>query len=83
LQVFCSCAGVRGYDGVSVKRLRTIGLALALVAICLAYSNSFHNGFHFDDFHTVVDNPAIRSLHTIPRFFRDATTFSVLPANRT
>jgi protein O-mannosyl-transferase len=75
--------GGRSYDGVSVKRLRTIGLALTLVAICLAYSNSLHNGFHFDDFHTVVDNPAIRSLHNIPRFFRDATTFSVLPANRT
>jgi hypothetical protein len=83
LQVLLFVRGVRGYDGVSVKRLRTIGLALMLGAICLAYSNSFHNGFHFDDFHTVVDNPAIRSLHTIPRFFRDATTFSVLPANRT
>jgi tetratricopeptide (TPR) repeat protein len=72
-----------GYDEISVKRLRTIGLALVLVTICVAYSNSFHNGFHFDDFHTVVDNPAIRSLRNIPRFFRDATTFSVLPANRT
>jgi tetratricopeptide (TPR) repeat protein len=54
-----------------------------LLAICVAYANSFHNGFHFDDFHTIVDNPAIRSLHNIPRFFTDATTFSVLPANRT
>jgi len=62
---------------------RTIGLALALLAVCLAYSNSFHNGFHFDDFHTVVDNPAVRSLKNVPRFFTDATTFSVLPANRT
>src|SRR5580692_4031550 len=54
-----------------------------LLAICLAYANSFQNGFHFDDFHTIVDNPAIRSLHNVPRFFTDATTFSVLPANRT
>ncbi len=54
-----------------------------MLAICLAYSNSFENGFHFDDFHTVVDNPAVRSLHNIPRFFTDATMFSVLPANRT
>jgi tetratricopeptide (TPR) repeat protein len=58
------------------------GLAL-LLAICLAYLNSFHNGFHFDDFHTIVDNPAVRSLHNVSRFFTDATTFSVLPANRT
>ena len=56
---------------------------LVLLAVCLAYANSFHNGFHFDDFHTVVDNPAIRNLANVPRFFTDATTFSVLPANRT
>jgi len=57
-------------------------LALPLVVL-LAYANSFHNGFHFDDFHTIVDNPAIRSLSNVPRFFTDATTFSVLPPNRT
>src|SRR5580692_3126769 len=54
-----------------------------LLAICLAYANSFQNGFHFDDFHTITDNPAVRSLRNVPRFFTDATTFSVLPANRT
>jgi len=54
-----------------------------LAAVCLAYGNSFQNGFHFDDFHTVVDNSAIRSLRNVPRFFTDATTFSVLPPNRT
>jgi uncharacterized protein (TIGR02996 family) len=54
-----------------------------LLAICAAYANSFHNQFHFDDFHTIVDNPAVRSLRNIPRFFTDATMFSVLPANRT
>ncbi len=48
----------------------------------LAYSNHFGNGFHFDDFHTVVNNPAIRDLHNLPRFFTDPATTSVLPANR-
>ena len=57
--------------------------ALVLVAILGAYANHFQNAFHFDDFHTIVDNPAVRSLGNIPRFFTDATTFSVLPANRT
>lgn len=61
----------------------TLRLAAVLLAIWLTYSNSFQNGFHFDDFHTIVDNPAIRGLHNIPRFFTDATTFSVLPANQT
>lgn len=51
--------------------------------VCLVYSNSFHNSFHFDDSHTIVDNPNVRSLHNVPRFFTDAKTFSVLPANRT
>jgi protein O-mannosyl-transferase len=54
-----------------------------IVTVSVTYANSFKNGFHFDDFHTVVDNPAIRELRNIPSFFTDATTFSVLPANRT
>lgn len=58
-------------------------LAAVLLAVCAVYSNHFQNGFHFDDAHTVVDNPAIRDLHNLPRFFVDATTFSVLPTNRT
>ena len=56
---------------------------LALVLLLAAYANSFNNAFHFDDFHTVTDNASIRSLANVPRFFTDATTFSVLPANRT
>ena len=63
--------------------LRRLGIGLLLVAVLSAYANSFHNGFHFDDFHTVVDNPAVRSRKNVPRFFTDATTFSVLPVNRT
>lgn len=58
-------------------------LAAILLAVCAAYANHFQNGFHFDDSHTVTDNPWIRSLHNIPRFFTDTATFSVLPANRT
>lgn len=58
-------------------------LLLVLFAVCLAYANHFHNGFHFDDSHAVVDNPYIRSLRNLPRFFTDTATFSVLPANRT
>ena len=66
-----------------MNRKTKLGFALAVVAICVAYSNSFQNAFRFDDFHTVVDNPAIRSLRNVPRFFKDATLFSVQPANRT
>jgi hypothetical protein len=58
-------------------------LALLLAGITVAYCNHFSNEFHFDDSHTVVDNPAIRSLRNVPRFFTDTSTFSVLPANQT
>jgi protein O-mannosyl-transferase len=62
---------------------QALWLAVILLAVCAVYSNSFGNSFHFDDFHTIVDNPSIRNLRNVPRFFIDATTFSVLPANRT
>jgi hypothetical protein len=64
---------------------RSLWLCEALVALVIgaAYANSFQNSFHFDDFHTITDNPAVRSLHNVPRFFTDTSAFSVLPANRT
>ena len=65
------------------KLKRIVVLAVLLLGITAAYWNHFHNSFHFDDFHTVTDNPAIRSLDNVPRFFTDASTFSVLPPNQT
>lgn len=64
------------------KGIRVAGLSL-LLAVALTYSNHFQNSFHFDDFHTVSNNPYIRSLHNVGLFFTDPATFSVLPANRT
>lgn len=62
---------------------KTAGLlCLLLVAVSLAYGNHFKNAFHFDDAHSVVENPHIRSLANLPRFFTDAQTFSTLPANQ-
>lgn len=46
-----------------------------------AYSNHFRNGFHFDDSHVIQNNAYIRSLGNVPRFFRDASTFSSYPQN--
>src|SRR5580700_340725 len=62
---------------------RPLLLVLALLAgVLVAYSNHFQNSFHFDDFHTITDNPYIRSLRNIPKFFTDAATFSTMPPNR-
>ena len=62
---------------------RLIACVIAVVALLgVAYSNHFHNGFHFDDSHAIQDNTYVRSLSHIPRYFTDATTFSVLPLNQ-
>src|SRR5882757_9469672 len=67
---------------IRAKLVTGLGGALLLVLIIAAYSNHFHNGFHYDDGHTIVNNASIRELGNIPLFFRDATTFSALPSNQ-
>ena len=58
-------------------------LAAALLFTLVAvYWNHFHNEYQFDDAHTIVSNPAIRDLRYLPRYFVDATTFSVNPSNQ-
>ena len=49
------------------------------IIFLISYSNHFINGFHFDDSHTIVDNPYIRSIKNIPKFYTDPSTFSTLP----
>lgn len=66
-----------------MDRSRSGWAAVALFALLLAaYANHFGNGFHFDDSHAIVDNAFVRDVRHIPRFFTDATTFSVLPLNQ-
>src|SRR5216683_591813 len=64
------------------RALASLGGALVLLALLAGYANHFHNSFHFDDAHTIVNNASIRELRNIPMFFRDATTFSSLPSNQ-
>jgi protein O-mannosyl-transferase len=64
------------------KRLLLLACVAAL-AVCAAYANHFHNSFHFDDAHSVVNNVYIRSLRNIPLFLTDGRTFSSLPTNQT
>ncbi|CAN5342065.1 hypothetical protein BH10BAC1_BH10BAC1_05830 [soil metagenome] len=54
----------------------------SLLLLIGAYWNHFDNPFHFDDAHTIQNNDAIHSLKNIPSFFKDASTFSSLPANQ-
>lgn len=65
------------------RRQLLIWFAALLVAVFAAYSNHFENAFHFDDAHTVVDNPAIRDLANLSGFFGDARSFSAAPEHQT
>jgi hypothetical protein len=54
---------------------------LALVALVFTvYANTLWNNFHYDDSHSLLENPHIRTLANIPRFFKDPTLFSREPA---
>lgn len=61
---------------------RILALAAALALLIAAYSNHFQNSFHFDDFHTIQNNPHIRTLSNVAKFFTDAHTFSTLPTHQ-
>ena len=51
------------------------GFVLAVIVGAL-YANSMHGSFHYDDFHSIVDNPHIRDLRNSGSFFVDLRMFS-------
>ncbi|MHB1844770.1 MAG: tetratricopeptide repeat protein [Deltaproteobacteria bacterium] len=64
-------------------RIRRAAPLAALSALgTLAYANALTGSFHFDDAHSIVDNPWIRSFRFLPRWLSDTQTFSVLPQNQ-
>ena len=65
----------------TTRYLAPIALLLLLLTLA-AYGNSFHNSFHFDDSHTIVNNLYLRNIANLPLMFRDATTSSSLPTNQ-
>src|SRR5688500_13367562 len=75
--------GLKPKTGKSFWDLEFATLSIFIFALLLyAYSNHFHNPFHFDDDHTIVANQYIRDIGNIPKFFTDASTTSSLPANQ-
>jgi tetratricopeptide (TPR) repeat protein len=59
--------------------LPVLAFVIVAVAVALVYLNAIENPFHYDDFHSIVDNPHIKGLGNIARFFVDATLFSEDP----
>lgn len=43
---------------------------MMLAILCFAvYSNNYNHAYHLDSGYTLVDNPQVRSLANVPRFF--------------
>ena len=59
-----------------VERAHLTRLLLLLAAVALVYWNTLDNSFHFDDQHSLTENPHIRDLRNIPDFFARADMFS-------
>ncbi|HIL08631.1 MAG TPA: tetratricopeptide repeat protein [Candidatus Latescibacteria bacterium] len=62
-----------------MHRETSIALVVLSVALGVVYHASFANSFHYDDFHSIVENPHIRSLARVPEFFVDPSLFSSMP----
>ncbi len=52
---------------------------LLLLALLAFHGRSLGNGFHYDDGHSLLRNPHLRSLQALPSFFTDARTYSENP----
>ena len=64
------------------NRVRSLGLAAVVLAVTsMTYVNSLDNGFHFDDEHSLTENPHIRTLGNVASFFTDPQTFSRNPGS--
>jgi protein O-mannosyl-transferase len=56
---------------------RSVAIPSLVAVTVLAYVNSLPNGFHYDDFHGIVQNPAIRDWRNIISYFTNPSTFSL------
>ena len=50
---------------------------LLFILVALVYRTGIEVPFHYDDIHSIKDNPNIRSLSNIPVFFQRADMFTV------
>ncbi len=55
---------------------------MVALVVALVHGNTWSSPFHFDDFHSIVDNAWLRSLRHVPRYFTDVAVFSPLVENR-
>jgi protein O-mannosyl-transferase len=59
-----------------MSRLVVVARAVLFLLPVVVYSGAMDTPFHYDDFHSIADNPHIRQLQKIPSYFVDPTAFS-------
>jgi tetratricopeptide (TPR) repeat protein len=52
------------------RRFHCLACLIIVLAGLIVYSNTLHSSFHYDDYHVIVYNPAIRDLSNISQFFQ-------------
>lgn len=60
----------------SGRRTQLWQAAILVIVVCSAYGNSLGGSFQYDDFHSIVRNPAVRDLGNVPAFFGAPSMFS-------
>ena len=53
-----------------------IAVVFLVAAVTVTHLPSIEGDFHFDDDHSIVENPYLRSIENIPKFFTDPSMFS-------
>ena len=53
-----------------------IAVVFIVAAVIVTHLPSIEGDFHFDDDHSIVENPYLQSIENIPKFFTDPSMFS-------
>ena len=64
---------------VGFPRQGVVPYLFLLLVLLVFHVRSLGNDFHYDDEHSLLKNPHVRSLEALPSFFTDARTFSENP----
>ena len=67
---------VRAEGQERVVRVKVLALIAITLLALVAYQGSFSAQFHLDDYHQIVNNPGVRNIAPVGRFFTDPTVGS-------
>ena len=66
----------RADERMGMATIQRLALLLIGVITVFVYGNSLDNSFHYDDLHSIVKNPHVRSIDNLAAFFYDSRMFS-------